>query len=155
MRYSDQLTIEMTYPAVLFCQNRIFDFLFQGHEFTDSNSNESQFCEQCCQSVWSKSDSVTCQNCFIFLHKKCVSSISRRCNGSGGAYIMKICPEEGLHAQKYRCKDCRCRIALNPNQSGSVFFKKAIPVKVAKLCRPVKTKKSIWKCSSSIMLLYW
>jgi len=90
-----------------------------GHEFTDSNSNESQFCEQCCQSVWSKSDSVTCQNCFIFLHKKCVSSISRRCNGSGGAYIMKICPEEGLHAQKYRCKDCRCRIALNPNQSVS------------------------------------
>ena len=61
---------------------------------------------------------------------------------------MKICPEEGLHAQKYRCKDCRCRIALNPNQSGSVSVKKGNPsFKVAKFCRPVKTKKKYLEVS--------
>ena len=54
---------------------------------------------------------------------------------------MKICPEEGLHAQKYRCKDCRCRIALNPNQSGSVSVKKGNPTYLGKFCRLIKTKK--------------
>jgi hypothetical protein len=30
---------------------------------------------------------------------------------------LSICPEKGLHNQKYRCAECRCRIAINPNQS--------------------------------------
>lgn len=35
---------------------------------------------------------------------------------------MEICPEKGLSSQKYRCKDCRCRIGINPNEckSGTV-----------------------------------
>lgn len=30
---------------------------------------------------------------------------------------MSICPEKGLHEQKYRCRDCRCRIAIDPTSS--------------------------------------
>merc|ERR1711892_694100 len=98
-----------------------------GHEFRPVTVKSESYCEQCTGSVWSRADAVQCVNCQLFVHRKCVTPLSRRCQGAGPGYVMSICPERGLHEQKYRCRDCRCRIALEPTHSvaGAV---------VARLC---------------------
>jgi len=84
-----------------------------GHEFSHMPKSTESYCEQCLGQTWSSKNVAKCNFCGFFAHEKCLRSISKRCQGQGGNYVLEICPERGLHLQKYRCKDCRCKIAIN------------------------------------------
>merc|ERR1739848_557638 len=90
-----------------------------GHEFVADLETTETTCEQCLNIIWSKSLIRRCISCGFLVHSTCINSVSRRCGGLHGKYEMAICPEIGLSQQKYRCQDCRCRIAKDPNLSVS------------------------------------
>lgn len=88
-----------------------------GHELCHEPKEAESYCEQCLAACWSSRAVAKCQSCGLFVHQKCIRAIARRCQGQGGAYLLQITPEKGLAYQKYRCKDCRCRIGVNPNDA--------------------------------------
>ena len=88
-----------------------------GHEFCHNGKMPEAYCEQCLRVCWPSHGVAKCQNCGFYIHEKCIPLLSRRCQGQGGAYLMQIAPEVGLSAQKYKCKECRVKIAINPNEA--------------------------------------
>uniref|UniRef100_A0A8C4R821 Differentially expressed in FDCP 8 homolog n=1 Tax=Eptatretus burgeri TaxID=7764 RepID=A0A8C4R821_EPTBU len=74
-------------------------------------------CDKCNTLVWGMLHSwYTCTGCRFNCHSRCLSAICKPCVrlkvSHQAKYVMDICPEVGLHAQDYRCADCRQPITM-------------------------------------------
>lgn len=70
-----------------------------------------QYCDQCACIIWSwRYASYICSDCSFVVHHKCVKQIKRVCAHvkamDRGAPELRICPEEGLINQDFKCADC-------------------------------------------------
>eukprot|EP00041_Stephanoeca_diplocostata_P014568 m.269465 g.269465 ORF g.269465 m.269465 type:complete len:1480 (+) comp19734_c0_seq69:342-4781(+) len=57
---------------------------------------------------------LRCVDCKITLHYKCMDLIVRQCVGAEAlrGIATKICPEDGLSTQQYKCVDCKVQIGF-------------------------------------------
>lgn len=74
-------------------------------------SNQKFYCDQCTGIIWTVlQDSYECADCGYLVHQKCVDCIVRVCAhlvvSEMNHPISEICPEIGLHNQKYQCNEC-------------------------------------------------
>uniref|UniRef100_UPI00358F9491 differentially expressed in FDCP 8 homolog isoform X2 n=1 Tax=Myxine glutinosa TaxID=7769 RepID=UPI00358F9491 len=74
-------------------------------------------CDKCNTLIWGMLHSwYTCTGCRFNCHSRCLNAICKPCVrlkvSHQAKYLMDICPEVGLHAQDYRCADCRQPITM-------------------------------------------
>jgi len=75
-------------------------------------------CDHCTGIIWSVVQaSFICADCNYCVHYKCVDHVTRICANIIASErivpIDNICPEEGMHSQKYRCADCKGQFQLD------------------------------------------
>lgn len=85
-------------------------------------NNHKFYCEQCTGVIWTVlQESFECSDCGYLVHQKCVDFVVRVCAhvvvSEMNYPITDICPEIGLHIQKYKCNECGGAFAL-----GKIFF---------------------------------
>jgi hypothetical protein len=101
---------------------------FAGHRLVEYAESERP-CDVCLKPVTKKflsnastPQAYSCAACKIVVHRKCQQLISRRClaaTDTGMAVEVRICPDNGLAAQEYRCSECKVDIGFQG--AGSVF----------------------------------
>lgn len=77
------------------------------------------YCEKCNGHILGMVQSwLKCEACGFCCHKRCLNLITRTCANlkvsENPVLNLTICPEKGLHAQNYRCMECRIAIGFQP-----------------------------------------
>ncbi|BET02350.1 DUF4206 [Nesidiocoris tenuis] len=80
-------------------------------------STKKVYCDFCCGSIWNVVQSFyRCIDCRYKCHEKCARLFHRICPiltlSENPRYEDRICPEEGLDKQGYRCAECQTRISF-------------------------------------------
>lgn len=95
-----------------------------GHHFIPRQLKDSAsptkvriLCDHCTGIIWSVVQaSFICADCSYCVHYKCVDHVTRVCANvlasERGLPLDEICPEQGIHSQKYRCSDCKSHLRL-------------------------------------------
>lgn len=96
-----------------------------GHHFIPRQLKDSTsptkvriLCDHCTGIIWSVVQaSFICADCNYCVHYKCVDHVTRVCANviasERGRPMDEICPEQGMHSQKYRCADCKSHLHLD------------------------------------------
>uniref|UniRef100_A0A0A9WWV9 Differentially expressed in FDCP 8 n=1 Tax=Lygus hesperus TaxID=30085 RepID=A0A0A9WWV9_LYGHE len=103
-----------------------------GHNFKlqppPTPSTKKVYCDYCCGSIWNVVQSYyRCIDCRYKCHDKCSQLFHRVCPilmlSEVPKYEERICPEEGLDKQCYRCEECQARISftLSKGYLGNPF----------------------------------
>lgn len=89
--------------------------------------NHKYYCEQCTGIIWTVlQESYECVDCGYLVHQKCIDLVLRVCAHlivSERNYPVKdICPEIGLHNQKYKCNECDTAFVLGKQIKNFIYL---------------------------------
>lgn len=91
-----------------------------GHQLVEKSwGNAEGYCERCNGLIMGIVQSwLRCEECGFCCHRRCLNFITRTCASqkvsADPTLSLTICPEKGLHAQNYRCMECRTAIGFQP-----------------------------------------